>query len=633
MATNGKAKKTAAKARLNPGDEAIARQLLARVSALVPTLRERAPQTETLRRAPEENIRDLDDAGVFRAAIPVEYGGYALTPPQLLRIIAEISRGCQSTGWVVWVTATAQQWVGLFGEKTQDELFNLDWTGPLVSSVGNLRGPGQARRVDGGYMLKGRWPFNSACHYSAVHHLGAICMDAMWRGPILLEIPHEQVKILDDWHVLGMRGSGSNTVVIEEEIFVPEYRVRPMIDLILGANVERQLEGTLFKVNLAMHTAAMQAGIAVGMARSAVEHFQEQMGSRPIASLPYAKQSDSPVIQNLLGELHCKLRSLELLAANSAELVERHGTTSASPLEMAKPRLETAYVSTLAAEIVQSVFRAVGPMAIRESSIFQRLLRDSQVLTVHTHNLFDPAKEDFGRFLVEELRQTKHEADIKASREGRKISNVLVLTSSAGGDSSVSDKLAAEAVATIRSKVGDVNVVTRDLGKEPLPQLTPANVSAIRGFAQTEVEKACLAVSDELLEELRAADIVVIGSPMYNFSISTSLRTWFDYVLRAGETFSYTPEGPVGLLTGKQAIVIEARGGMYSMGPFQPFDYQEPYLRHLLRVIGITDVTFVHAEMLAFGPEATEHAITTALAKIQVAVEPVELEQMELMSL
>ena len=99
---------------------------------------------------------------------------------------------------------------------------------------------------------------------------------------------------------------------------------------------------------------------------------------------------------------------------------------------------------------------------------------------------------------------------------------------------------------------------------------------------------------------------------MYNFGISSTLKTWFDYVLRAGATFRYDESGPEGLLKGKRAIVIESRGGLYSEGPAQVMDAQEPHLRTLLGFIGITDVTFVRAEKLAFGPEAREQAIGAA---------------------
>jgi FMN-dependent NADH-azoreductase len=132
-------------------------------------------------------------------------------------------------------------------------------------------------------------------------------------------------------------------------------------------------------------------------------------------------------------------------------------------------------------------------------------------------------------------------------------------------------------------------------------------------------------LSDELIAELCDVDTLVIGAPMYNFSVSTLLRSWFDHVLRPGQTFSYSEAGPKGLLAGKKVIVIESRGGLYSEGPAAAFDFQEPYLRHLLGFVGITDVEFVHAEKLGYGPEAKEAALKTAKARIsEITAVPVD---------
>jgi FMN-dependent NADH-azoreductase len=109
---------------------------------------------------------------------------------------------------------------------------------------------------------------------------------------------------------------------------------------------------------------------------------------------------------------------------------------------------------------------------------------------------------------------------------------------------------------------------------------------------------------------------------MYNFSIATGLRAWFDYVLRAGLTFKYSETGPEGLVTGKHAIVVTARGGLYTEGPARPYDFQQPYLRHLLGFMGLTDVAFVHAERIGYGAEAREAAIEQARAQLGALVNP-----------
>lgn len=196
------------------------------------------------------------------------------------------------------------------------------------------------------------------------------------------------------------------------------------------------------------------------------------------------------------------------------------------------------------------------------------------------------------------------------------MSNLLVINSSANTGASVSRILIEETVSRALEAAPNTAVVRRDLGSDPVPHLTTANLAGVRGTPATEEEFAARALSDELIAELRAADTLVIAAPMYNFSVPTSLRAWFDFVLRAGETFRYTEAGPEGLLKGKKVIVLTSRGGLYSEGPGAAADFQEPYLRHLLGFIGITDITFIHAEKIGYGPEARDAAIAGAKGEI-----------------
>lgn len=197
------------------------------------------------------------------------------------------------------------------------------------------------------------------------------------------------------------------------------------------------------------------------------------------------------------------------------------------------------------------------------------------------------------------------------------MSHILVINSSLSGKASVSRILVDEAIERLLELQPGAVVTYRDVGEALIPHLTPATVAGVRAVAVTEAELAATALSDELIGELQVANFIVIGAPMYNFSIPSSLRTWFDHVLRPRVTFAYGDAGPQGMLTGKRAIVVESRGGLYSAGPANAIDFQEPYLRQLLGFIGITDVTFIHAEKIGFGAEARERALTTA--KLQIA--------------
>jgi FMN-dependent NADH-azoreductase len=201
------------------------------------------------------------------------------------------------------------------------------------------------------------------------------------------------------------------------------------------------------------------------------------------------------------------------------------------------------------------------------------------------------------------------------------MSTALVITSSALGEASVSSQLVEETVARLRSHDPALQVIARDLGRDPVPHLTIDSATALRGGEPiNSAQAAARSLSDGLVTELKAADTLIIGAPMYNFGMPSTLKAWFDHVLRAGITFSYSESGPEGLLKGKRAFVVESRGGLYSEGPAQPMDSQEPHLRNLLAFMGITDVIFLRAEKLAFGPEAREQAIEAVRRQISETI-------------
>jgi FMN-dependent NADH-azoreductase len=197
------------------------------------------------------------------------------------------------------------------------------------------------------------------------------------------------------------------------------------------------------------------------------------------------------------------------------------------------------------------------------------------------------------------------------------MSKVLVLNSSALGGASVSNQLVQDVLAELRARDPRLIVTVRDLGANPIPHLNSDSATALRGAAPAnEAQATAQGLSDTLIAELKAADAIVIGAPMYNFGIPSTLKAWFDHVLRAGVTFHYTEVGPVGLLEGKRAIIIESRGGYYSEGATKALDSQEPHLRALLGFVGIKDATFIRVEKLAFGSEARQQALDEARAQL-----------------
>jgi FMN-dependent NADH-azoreductase len=189
------------------------------------------------------------------------------------------------------------------------------------------------------------------------------------------------------------------------------------------------------------------------------------------------------------------------------------------------------------------------------------------------------------------------------------MTQILHIDSSIFGADGTSSQLAAEFVDELRARDPEAVVIRRDLGTEPLPHLDAETFGAFTTAEdqRTPRQAELVARSDALVGELWAADVIVLGVPMYNFQVPSQLKAWFDHVARAGVTFQYTENGPEGFLKDKRAYVFAARGGIYGDA-----DTQTPYIRQFLGFLGITDVTVRHAEGLAMGEEAREQGLAAA---------------------
>ena len=197
--------------------------------------------------------------------------------------------------------------------------------------------------------------------------------------------------------------------------------------------------------------------------------------------------------------------------------------------------------------------------------------------------------------------------------------NILQINSSARAEGSHSSKLANTLVERIEASLpgaASATITVRDLGRNPHPELNEAALSALFTPAEqrTPEQTARVALDDALIAELQAADVVVLGVPMYNFGVPAALKNWIDAISRAKVTFAYTANGPEGLLKGKKVYFALTRGGQYRN---TPADSQVPYLKTLFAFLGMTDVQFVYAEGLAMGPDAEQQALASARTQIE----------------
>ena len=201
------------------------------------------------------------------------------------------------------------------------------------------------------------------------------------------------------------------------------------------------------------------------------------------------------------------------------------------------------------------------------------------------------------------------------------MKTLLQIRTSMFSTSGQSSQLAQQFVDEWRAANPAGQVITRDIGAQPVPHLTAERFQAFlaKPEARTVEEQAVAAYSDALIDELRQADVIVLGLPMYNFGVPSTLKAYFDHIARAGVTFKYTEKGPKGLITGKKAYVFAARGGLYAG---TPLDTQTSYVRDFLRFLGIEDVEFVYAEGLAMGDAPKNAALAKARESILRLTQP-----------
>ena len=195
------------------------------------------------------------------------------------------------------------------------------------------------------------------------------------------------------------------------------------------------------------------------------------------------------------------------------------------------------------------------------------------------------------------------------------MGSLLFVTSSLMGDKSQSRQVAGDYIAAARAAHPGLAVVERHLAPSNIPHFSMDTLAGLGASIEsiTPEQSAAVTLANGIIEEVEAADTILIAAPMYNFSIPSTLKAWLDHVARAGRTFKYTANGPEGLLKGKKVIVVVSRGGFYTGdSPAKGMDFQEPYLRTFFGFLGITDVNFVHVEGQAIGPDVAAKGLAAA---------------------
>jgi 3-hydroxy-9,10-secoandrosta-1,3,5(10)-triene-9,17-dione monooxygenase len=371
-------------------------RLIARTSALVPMLRASADQTEQARRVPPASLDALSQAGVFRMMAPKRYGGDETDFQTQCDVLAAIARACASTSWVATIYS-AMAWVaGVFPDKAQEEVFeNGD---PRISGV--FSPTGTAVRKDEGFVVRGRWGFNTGCHGSEWTVIVAVVSSDGGAGvPTCMLVRSRELTIVDDWHAIGMAGTGSNTVVAEH-VFVPAHRALPLPDMVAASYPARHnADNPYFNYPLAPVLAVNAGGTPIGIARGAFEAFMERLPGRGIAFTSYTNKAEAPITHLQVGEAALKIDSADAHVRRATALLDRHVSGPMTREARVESRVHIAYATGLAREAVDTLFFASGASSIQAQVPIQRFHRDIQALANHAIMHAPTAIELYGRVL------------------------------------------------------------------------------------------------------------------------------------------------------------------------------------------------------------------------------------------
>ncbi|WP_375400857.1 acyl-CoA dehydrogenase family protein [uncultured Amnibacterium sp.] len=385
--------------------------ILDKVRELGPTLRARASEAERTGRHSDETIADLDATGAFDIATPAEFGGAELSVRQQLDVVAEVSKWDGSAGWTVWAGASINWIPAGMGRRVLDEVFGSEWVGPRMAGSSHFPASrGRARKVDGGWIVSGGpWTFATGARWTPYTNLGCIADDG--EGPYLvaLQVPRERLRILDDWHVAGMKATGSDSVTLEgDELSVPDHQGVDFRRITAGT-ADSGLAGSLWKAPTLGWSFATMSGMSIGLAQGALERFLERSAGRPLRGTTYTNQLEAPLTHLMLAEVHSKIQSAVLMTRANAEETDRLGElaaagSSADPKYMqlfsARVLVETAYAMKWCAEAIELLQRNSGSTAIMDFEPIQRSWRDARVITLHGALNLEALSENYGRLMA-----------------------------------------------------------------------------------------------------------------------------------------------------------------------------------------------------------------------------------------
>jgi alkylation response protein AidB-like acyl-CoA dehydrogenase len=380
------------------------------VRAMVPMLRAQAVEGDALCALAPGTLKAVSDAGVFMLTMPTELGGYALGARDIAEIVTALGEGDGSAGWLAVVSTATRHSLG-YPQKVVDEIFAevRTWTGPLMIGASLLsQVVGRARKVEGGWMISGKWSYGSGAAHACWATVGVEYEDehGHTRRAVAL-LPRDEYRVLDDWHVMGLQGTSSNSITtIGDEGFVPDHRVFDMAGIPLMMEALRgRYEGLAFRFGmfgLMLLVPVGFAALALGMAQGTLECFVEQAAKRKPFNLPYPSVAEVPSVQVAAGKARAMMNVARATIHKYADELDRRALRDEdfSPAEEHPITMDLVYAITLCADAIDTLQIALGSSTVSLKNPIQRFVRDVRVLASHGALRLDPMAEITGRRIL-----------------------------------------------------------------------------------------------------------------------------------------------------------------------------------------------------------------------------------------
>ena len=376
--------------------------IVERIVSLRPWLRRMQGEAERQRRVPQETVERLDETGIYSVSMPPRFGGADYSARDLFQIYEALGRGCGATAWTLWASTGGNMWSAAFPDEVVKPVYDSSWIGNRTCAVGGStrRLSGSARRVDGGWMVRGAWPFATGSAHASHAYLAVFYDDTDDTKVGMVLVPKESYVLRDDWDTMGLAATGSATIAIEEELFVPEERFSSP-QILVKRLAELKEKGLGLRPGGLGRSIMVGSGNALGMAEHALELFLEGIEKKTIAYSPYSRQKDAPVTHLNVGYVQMQIKAARRIAEAAIDeldslYIDQRDVTATDTVRY---HADASYVWDTCATASEALFKASGASGISKKQPLQLVARNCRAGSMHAVHNIQTCMENYGRQL------------------------------------------------------------------------------------------------------------------------------------------------------------------------------------------------------------------------------------------